>query len=148
MELAIGDVVETKTGEIMGFDQLIEKLSPASVIYEVWTSPDFPARQALSKILRNIVRQFADTELWICCLRRQQTLRSAIEEAGFQPRRRLAHRAFLHWFRRSSISPPMKIDCRGQVEDSMGASASPMNVPTEGASADCSSSQRNGLAKV
>ncbi|HEY3417878.1 MAG TPA: GNAT family N-acetyltransferase, partial [Armatimonadota bacterium] len=105
--------------------------SQVFVIYEIRTSPDFPLGDALSQILRAIAKEVAAEELWIYCLRRSQSLLRAIEEAGFQPRLCLSHHSFLHWFRRSSISPLIEGD--GLLLDAQPRSASPsrMKVPAE-----------------
>ncbi len=74
MQLAIGDVIETSTGDVTDFGGLIEKLLPASVIYigETHTSSeDHKAQLAILKRLQEknkcIIVGMEMFPRWISC---------------------------------------------------------------------------------
>jgi CelD/BcsL family acetyltransferase involved in cellulose biosynthesis len=77
--------------------------TPVIVVCEIWTPPYFRPGNVSSEVLRALMKH-SEHELWICCLRRQRSLLQVLENAGFQKRYSVRHRALLHWFHHTQIS--------------------------------------------
>jgi len=123
----IGQRNEISIPEI-GRECTISLSTPAFVIDEGWTSPRFRTREAPPEVLRALVRQCAGMETWVYCLHSQPGMRRAIEGAGFKLRHRVVHSAFLHWFRRTWISPPIEMSSSEQETVEVGASCQAANI--------------------